>query len=212
MPSKIFLTSSVSFVAKDIAKKLGGVKNKKILYIYTAAEKKLGADWQIADRTSLVKVGFKVIDYTITGKTSAAIKKDINNVDAIYVGGGNQFYLLQQIQLTKSAPIFRQAVKNGKIYISTSAGSMVSGPDIYSSYKLDKVKEAPRLKGYKGLGLVDLSVLPHWGSDKQKNNYRLQRLANNYNIKNKLILLTNYQYLQIEDGWYRMIDVKNKTA
>lgn len=210
MSSKIFLTSSVSFVAKDIAKKLGGVKNKKILYIYTACEKKLGSDWQIADRTSLVKAGFKVIDYTITSKPVAAIKKDFQNVDALYVGGGNSFYLLQQIQLTKSAPIFKQAIKDGKIYIGTSAGSVVAGNSIYPSYNLDNVKSAPKLKGYKGMGLVDFCVLPHWGSEKSKDNYLNQKLAHNYNTKNKLIFLDDYQYMQIEDGWYRMIDVKNK--
>ena len=210
MTRRIFLTSSVNFVASDIAKRIGGVKNKKILYIYTACENKLGEPWQIADREALVKVGFKVIDYTITGKTAAVIKKDIQKVAAIYMSGGNPFYLLQQLQLTKSLSIFRDAVKAGKIYIGTSAGSVIAGPDIYPVHRLDKVKEAPKLKGYKGLGLVDFVILPHWGSANFKDRYRLERLANNYNTKNKLVILTNYQYLQIEDDWYRMLEVKHK--
>jgi dipeptidase E len=210
MARQIFLTSSVNFVAHDIAKKIGGAKNKQLLYIYTACEKKLGEPWQKADRKALVKAGFKVIDYTITGKTAATIKKDLQKVATIYMSGGNTFYLLQQLQLTKSLAIFRDAVKAGKIYIGTSAGSIVAGPDIYPSYRLDRAKEAPKLKGYKGLGLVDFVVLPHWGSANFKNRYRLERLAHNYNTKNKLILLTNYQYLQIEDDWYRMLEVKHK--
>ncbi|MCX6794733.1 MAG: Type 1 glutamine amidotransferase-like domain-containing protein [Candidatus Falkowbacteria bacterium] len=213
MPStKIFLTSSVNLVAKDIAQKIGGAKNKKLLYIYTACEKKLGEPWQIADRNALVEAGFKVIDYTITGKTKEAIKKDIQKIDVIYFSGGNTFYLLQQIQLTKSAPIFREVVKNGKIYIGTSAGSIVAGPDIYPTYKLDNAKQAPKLKGYKGLGLVDFVVLPHWGSQHFKKRYLKQRLAHNYNTKHKLVILNDYQYLQIEDGWYRMVEIKHKTS
>lgn len=211
MIRRIFLTSSVNFVASDIAKRIGGAKNKKLLYIYTACEKKLGEPWQIADRQALVKAGFKVIDYTITGKTAATIKKDIQKVVAIYIGGGNTFYLLQQLQLTKSLAVFREAVKAGKIYIGTSAGSIVAGPDIYPSYRLDRAKEAPKLKGYKGLGLVDFVVLPHWGMEgHHKELYLNQRMAHNYNTKNKLILLNDYQYIQIENDWYRMLEVKHK--
>lgn len=28
--------------------------------------------------------------------------------------------------------------------------------------------------------------------------------------KTQRIFLTNYQYMQVEDGWYKMVDVKNK--
>jgi dipeptidase E len=207
--SKIFLTSSVKLVASDIAKKIGGVKNIKLLYIYTACEKQLGEKWQKDDKKALVKAGFKLTDYTVTGKTPVAIKKSIQVVDGIYFTGGSAFYLMQQIQLTKSAAIFRDAVKSGKIYISTSAGSVVAGPDIYPVHSLDRIKAASKLKGYKGLSLVDFVVLPHWGSGHFKNNYRLERLADNYNTKNKLILLNDYQYIQIEDGWYRIVEVKH---
>lgn len=207
--TKIFLTSSVHLVAKDIAKKLGGAKNKKLLYIYTAGEKKLGELWQRTDRQALVKAGFKVFDYTVTGKTAAMIKKDIQKVDVIYFGGGNTFYLLQQLQLTKSINIFRDAVKAGKIYIGTSAGSIVAGPDIYPSYRLDNVKQAPRIKGYKGLSIVDFVVFPHWGSEHFRSRYLNQRLAFNYHTKNKFILLNDYQYMQVEGDWYRMVEIKH---
>lgn len=209
---KIFLTSSVHLVAKDIAKKIGGAKNKKLLYIYTAAELKKGESWQETDRKSLVKAGFDVIDYTITGKTKEVIKKDVQKVDVIYFGGGNTFYLLQQIQLTKSASVFRNAVKAGKIYIGTSAGSIVAGPDIYPSYKLDNLRKAPKIKGYKGLSLVDFIIFPHWGSEHFRSRYLNQRLSHNYHTKNKFILLNDYQYLQIEGDWYRMVDIRHKTG
>ena len=170
---------------------------------------KLGEALQREDRKALVKAGFVVADYTVTGKTKTAIRQEVKMADVIYFSGGNTFYLLQQLQLTQSAGIFRNAIKAGKIYIGTSAGSIVAGPDIYPTYNLDKVKEAPRLKGYKCLGLVDFVVLPHWGSQHFKERYLKQRLTHNYNIKNKLILLNNYQYVQIESDWYRIVEVKH---
>ena len=210
MTPKIFLTSSVNCVAKDIAKKLGGVKNKKILYIYTACEQKRGSAWQIYNRESLVKIGFKVSDYTITGKSVATIKKDFKNTDALYVEGGSSLYLLQQIQLTKSASLFKQVVKDGKIYIGTSAGSMVAGASVGTSYIPSKIKTAPKLKGCKGLGLVDVCILPHWGSEKHKEEYFSEKLIHNYNTKNKLIILNDYQYIQTKDDWYQIVEVKHK--
>jgi len=210
MTKSIFLTSSVKLVAKDIAKKIGGVKNKKLLYIYTACELKLGEAWQKEDRSSLTKAGFRVIDYTITGKSKNAIAKEVRQSDAIYFTGGNTFYLLQQIQLSGSAEVFKKAVTSGKVYISTSAGSIVAGPDIYPSYKLDNVKQAPKLKGYKGLGLVDFVVLPHWGSKHFKERYLNQRLAHTYNTKNKIILLNDYQYIEVKDDWYRIVELGRK--
>ncbi|MHB8903587.1 MAG: Type 1 glutamine amidotransferase-like domain-containing protein, partial [Patescibacteria group bacterium] len=71
-------------------------------------------------------------------------------------------------------------------------------------------KEAPKLKGYRGLGLVDFVVLPHWGSDHFRSRYLNQRLAHNYNLKNKLILLNDYQYIEVKDDWYKIVEVKHK--
>ncbi|MFA5163729.1 MAG: Type 1 glutamine amidotransferase-like domain-containing protein [Patescibacteria group bacterium] len=209
MIRRIFLTSSVKLIAQDIAKKIGGAKGKRLLYIYTACELKLGEAWQKADKDALTKAGFKITDYTLSGKTKQEIAKEIKKVDVIYFTGGNTFYLLQQIQLSQSADLFRKAVKSGKIYISTSAGSIVAGPDIYPTYKLDNLKQAPKLKGYKGLGLVDFVVFPHWGSKHFKERYLNHRLAHNYNTKNKLILLNDYQYIQVESDWYRIVEVKH---
>lgn len=210
MTKRIFLTSSVNRVANDIAKKIGGAKNKKILYIYTAGDKQRDEKWQKDDRKALVKAGFEVIDYTIVGKTKEIIKKDLQKVDIVYVGGGNTFYLLEKIQETKCAGVFRDFVKSGKIYISTSAGSIIAGPDIYTFYELDKIKKAPNLKNYQGLGLVDFEICPHWGSPSKKERYLNQRMPHNYNLKNKLIILTDYQYVEVKDDWYKIVEVRHK--
>ena len=210
MTKRIFLTSSINRVAFDIAKKIGGAKNKKILYIYTAGDKRLEAKWQKDDRRALVRDGFEVIDYTIVGKTKETIKKDLKKFEIVYVGGGNTFYLLEQIQQTKCAGLIRDFVNRGKIYISTSAGSVIAGPDIYPVYQLDRVEEAPKLKGYKGIGLVDFVVLPHWGKEDHKERYLNQRLAQNYNVKNKQILLNDYQYIEVRDDFYKIVEVKHR--
>lgn len=210
MLKRVFLTSSVSRVAGDIAKKLGGSKGKKLLYVYTAGEHQLDEVWQKVDRQALAKAGFRLIDYTITGQSKEQVKRMLVGTDAIYFGGGNTFYLLEKLQLAGALNLIRDFVARGGIYIGTSAGSIVAGPDISPFYMLDKARLAPKLRGYKGLGLVDFVVLPHWGSPHFKNRYLGSRLRNNYNLKNKLVILNDYQYVEVRDDWYRLVEVRHK--
>jgi len=99
-------------------------------------------------------------------------------------------------------------IKNGKVYIGCSAGSIIAGPDIYITRFIDEISNASKLKSYKGLGLVDFVVFPHWGSKDFREIYLNERLRNSYNQKNKIILLTDYQYVRVKDDWYRIVDVK----
>lgn len=205
---KLFLTSSISFVASDIAKRLKK-RNLKLIFIDTAAEVEEGDLWWLKDdRKALIDAGFNVTDYTITGKTQTQIEKDIKDYDVICISGGNTFYLLEKIQQSKCAAVIKGYVEQGKIYIGTSAGSVVVGPDIYPVYMIDYVKKAPNLNGYKGLELVDFVVLPHWGSDYFKDLYLNQRLEHAYTTNHKIILLTDYQYVKVEGDRYQIIEVK----
>lgn len=205
---RLFLTSSIDEVASHVAKKIDK-KGLKLIFIKTASETESDLSWLEKDREALVKAGFKVTDYTLTGKTRADIEKTLKNTDVIFFSGGNTFYLLQRIQETKSADVIRKFVENGKIYIGSSAGSIVAGPDIYPSYRIDNVKKAPNLKGYIGLGLIDVVVLPHWGSNHFKKLYMKTRLKHIYNTDYKLILLNDYQYLEVKDNIYHIEEISH---
>ena len=127
------------------------------------------------------------------------------------MSGGNTFYLLQEMQKTGAMQIVRRIVNEGKIYIGTSAGSVVAGPDISAIKNLDSEKAAPELQGYEGLSLIELVVLPHWGSPCFRESYLRQGLNHLYdNPIYKAVLLTDNQYLSCkEDGLFEIIDVKN---
>ena len=203
----IFLTSSVNFCAEDIAKKFG--LKGRLVFITTASEPKPKKDleWQDDDKNALVKSGFDVFDYTITDKKEEEIRKDLKDVDIIYVSGGNTFYLLEKIKESHFDKIVKDFIAKGKIYIGTSAGSIVAGPDIFPAYYLDSAKEAKNLKDYKGMGLVDFTVLPHWGSEHFRERYLEQRLEHVYKEGYKLILLNDNQYVAVDGDKYRIIDI-----
>lgn len=208
---KIFLTSSVSSVANDIGHRLGAqTKKLSLLFISTASEVEEGdLGWQETDFNALKSAGFDVEKYTVTGKTKKEVQKKLESVDVIYVGGGNTFYLLQQLRASGAHEIIPKLVSSGKIYIGSSAGSLVAGPNIEPSRNLDNVKKAPYLKSFNGMNLVDVVVLPHWGSDAFRELYLNQRLAHAYKLQNKIILLTDNQYIQTNgDGLFEIVAEK----
>lgn len=203
----IFLTSSVNFCAKDIVKRFG-IKGR-LVFITTASEPKSENDltWQDMDRNALRESGFDVFDYTITGKNERQLEQDLKDVDVIYVSGGNTFYLLEKARESGFDKVVKKLISSGKKYIGTSAGSIVAGPDIYPVYYLDAADEAKNLKDYKGIGLVDFTVLPHWGSEHFHDRYLNQRLEHAYTMNYKLILLNDNQYIVVDGDKYHIIDV-----
>lgn len=209
--SNIFLSSSIHTVAKHIAQSIGSPKKHKLTFVYTGAELGgLNRSWVKKHRQALVRAGFQISDYTLTGKSQQVIKRDLSATDIILMEGGNTCYLLQQIQQTKSASVICDLVKRGKIYIGSSAGSIVAGPNIHPYFYPNKTKDAPKLKGSKGLGLVDISIMPHWGRADKRRSYLNHRLAQVYNAKSKIILLTDNQYLVVENNSYRIVDIKKE--
>jgi dipeptidase E len=205
---KLFLTSSVNFVAGDIAKKLDLTSNNKLVFITTAAEPKTGdKTWLKNDRQSLVDAGFAVSDYTITGKNSDRLKNDLKGFDFIYLSGGDTWYLLNQSKKSGFFTLIKDLIfKEGKTYIGTSAGSIITGPKC-PDYLLPK-GEVLDIENQKGYGFVDFIILPHWGSDDFRNKYLKGRLEIAYKKDQfPLVTLTDNQYIYIEGDICEFIDV-----
>lgn len=208
---RLFLASSGSAVTQAIATTIGKkARGMGLAFITTAAEVEEGDKWWLRDdRAALVRVGFEVFDYTVTGKTRNQVKKDLARAQAIFLSGGNTFYLLQQLQRCNGMSIIKERVNDGVLYIGSSAGSIIAGPDIEPVRMADNAVKAPKLKGTKSLGLVDFIVFPHWGSDNFRKIYLDHRLAHAYTTKHQIILLTDNQYVRVEGDRYRIEEVKN---
>ncbi len=209
---KIFLTSSVHAVAHDIAKKVDLSKGNKLVFIDTAAEVKKGdKTWLKNDRRALVTAGFDVSDYTISNKTKSQLEKDLTTFDYIYLSGGSTFYLLQQSQKSGFVAVVKDLVlRKGKTYIGTSAGSIIAGkkcPD----YLLGN-EEILELENHNGYGFVNFTILPHWGSKDFRERYLGSRLEIAYKKDQvPLLLLTDTQYVHIQDEWAEIVDVSKRS-
>lgn len=205
--SHIFLTSQVNAVAQSIADKIPSLETKKLAYITTASEQSHELAWRDKNRQALLDAGFTIEDYTITHKTAGQVKGELDVFDILFMEGGDSFYLLEQIQQTDCKEVLRELIRD-KIYIGCSAGSIVAGPDIYPARRLSTAT-FPQLKETKGLEIVDILVLPHWGAG-----FRRQiwlegesgsdgRIFHNYDTNLKRVLLADDQYLEFKDGWFK---------
>jgi dipeptidase E len=206
---RVFLASAGSFVAGDVAERMAGERGLKLLYVTTAAEAEDGDLWWLrADRDALATAGFLVFEYTITGKSREEIARAFDDANVLCFSGGNNYYLLEKIQQTGCADLIRRAVENGKPYFGISAGAIVAGPDLSPLYYEPDARKAPELKGLKGLALVDFIVFPHWGNPYFKDFYMNQRLVQAFTPGHKIILLTDSQYVYVEDDAFRIIETK----
>lgn len=200
-------------VAHHIAQQLDLSVNNKLAFINTAAEVEAGEKkWLADDRQSLVDAGFEVFDYTLTDKDEAQLRADLVDTDYLYVSGGNTYYLLEKAQQSGFIEVVRDLVCNqDKVYISTSAGSIIAGPDTEPARRLEKLEQAPNLQGFAGFNLVNFCLLPHWGSNTFRQMYLETRLEHAYK-KNQvpLVLLTDTQYIKVTGEAVEFIETRQQ--
>lgn len=209
MKGELFLTSSVHAVAHNIAKRVDLSKTNKLVFIDTASEPKgerEDLEWQKTDRQTLVDAGFVVSDYTITGKSRSQLEADLDAFDYIYLSGGDTFYLLEQSQKSGFVTLIRELVQEkGKIYIGTSAGSIIAGPRLLDYHQAEGVT----LEDRDTYGLVNFTVIPHWGSDDFREKYLGGRMKIVYKESQApLLLLTDTQYVHVQNGRTEIVDVR----
>lgn len=208
MKGELFLTSSVERVAHDLAKRRDFSHAHKLVFIDTASEPKgerEDLEWQKIDRQALVDAGFVVSDYTITGKSESEVRTHLEQFDCLYFSGGSTFYLLEQSQKSGLVSLIQELVQEqGKIYMGTSAGSIIAGPRL-----LDYHQGEVTLESRDTFGLVNFTLIPHWGSESFKEKYLGGRIGVVYKEDQvPLLLLTDNQYVHVKDGQVEIIDVR----
>jgi dipeptidase E len=118
------------------------------------------------DRQQLQGLGHHLTYIDLDHLSHIEINARLDAVDALYVTGGNTFYLMQQIQRKSLAGPLVDRLRHGLPYLGSSAGAAVLGPTLEPLVTLDDPADAPHLRGRAGLGVVNFVPLPHYGQEK----------------------------------------------
>lgn len=187
---KILLSSNKQIIKKYLE------ENSKIGFIPTASELDQDRWYMEQDKNDLVKMNYNIVNIEITNESKEEIIKKLNNVDAIFIAGGNCFYLLQQLKQKDVIPELIEFA-NKKIYIGSSAGSCITSPSIEYVSKLDNKSEAPLLQDYQGMNLINKYILPHYKSSDEYTKLINEIIEENPNLQ--FIPLTNEQAIIVND-------------
>lgn len=149
---------------KNFKDKLYGIiskeelNNKKVLYITTASDGEEGDDksWMDEEYKTIVDLGIyesNITEYKIGNEVN------IDDFDIMYMMGGNTFYLLDVIRKTGFDKIISNFINNGKIYIGSSAGSIILGNSIDVALGYDE--NNVNMTDFTGLKIIDALIVPH---------------------------------------------------
>ena len=174
-------------------------------FISTASELDDDRWYMEKDKEDLSKMNYNVLIIDISKESKEEILEKFNNIDAIFIAGGNSFYLLQQLKIKNVLQELINFATN-KIYVGSSAGSCIACPSIDYVEKLDDKLQAPLLDNFNAMNLVDFYILPHYKSkekytnladeiEKDYSNYKFVKLSNEqaiivYNTNNYKIIET----------------------
>ncbi|MBN1779395.1 MAG: Type 1 glutamine amidotransferase-like domain-containing protein [Candidatus Buchananbacteria bacterium] len=168
---KLFLSSdSETVIKKGIKSFFGQSKKVKICYVTTAVKGTRHPDFFEPYKKMMIKAGYRFDELDVEGKSKPAIKKILDNSDAVWVEGGNTFYLLKAIRKTGFDKILIKFIESGKPYFGTSAGSYILCPTIDMSTWRKPGDEKPRfgLKNLLALEVVPFLIKAHYKSDQKK--------------------------------------------
>ena len=195
----LILLSSNKEILKNYIK-----PNGKVGFVATASELENNREFVGKDRRELIDIGFELIDFDITNEDKTKILEKLNYIDALFVAGGNAFYLLQQLYM-KDILIDLINFARKKIYVGSSAGACIACPSIDYLEKLDNKSNAPFLKNCYSMNLIDAYILPHYNS-KDKYTKLADEIEKEY-FKYKFIKLSNAQAIIVDDlGRYVVIE------
>lgn len=192
----IFLASSFSDVYLDFKNSIKeSLSGKTVTFIPTASNPEEITFYVDNDRLAFEKLGIKVEILNIDKESYETIENTLNKNDYIFISGGNTFYLLQELKRSKADEIIKKLINQGKLYIGSSAGAIVLGPELNYIKSLDDCSKAPNLVDTKGIGIINISILPHFGDEPFST--VTKDIFVNFHQKLVLVPLTNKQFIYI---------------
>lgn len=181
MPN-IILTSSFATVSSELRAKNILPHQVSVAFIPTAGDIYPSTPWIEGDRRALIDLGYQITDVDLKGKAATSLKEELAFADIIFVAGGNTTYLLVEARRSGFDLIIRDLLAQGKMYIGSSAGSILAGPSVepFLEEDLGELGRNFVVENPACLGLVDYIVLPHYPAYTERNDEIAEKYAERF--------------------------------
>jgi len=194
------LYESIELVKKFLDK---NTESKKILFIPTATNVDEYKKYIHLTQKAFEDFGYEVENFDISIFSEEIAKEKLSEAKAVFISGGNTFYLLQELKRKNLTSYLKERIENGLLYIGESAGSVIAAPDIEYASIVDDKTLATELNDYTGLNLVDFYIVPHFEEEPFVESSR--NTVELYKDKLDLKLINNKEAILVENNNFTII-------
>lgn len=181
-------------------------KDIVVAFIPTAADPEEDKWFVKSAMDEIKEIGMQLFTVDLKDENEQSLMEKLAGSDVVYVNGGNTFYLLDWARKSGFDKVIKDLVIQGKVYIGTSAGSLLVGPDIsVSGWKSSWDRNIVGLKDFSGLGLVPFVVSPHFAESERE---VLEK--NMKEVNYQIIALTDKQAIAVEDDHKQLVGEGNE--
>lgn len=125
---------------------------RQLLFVPFALHDRAGYTQKARER--FTREGIQVVEAT----PDAAGRADVEAAEAVFVGGGNTFRLLDALQRSGLLEALRARARGGMPYMGASAGTNIVAPTIRTTNDMPIVQPS----SFEALGLVPFQINPHY--------------------------------------------------
>jgi peptidase E/mRNA-degrading endonuclease toxin of MazEF toxin-antitoxin module len=208
---RLFLTSAgIQPETKDYFLRFLGrnPKNIKVAFIPTASNHPDESRKYVEiSKNQLIELGFWVEEIDIEFFPKEELRIKLESFDIIYVNGGNTFYLLEQFKKSGLDLYIKDLLKD-RIYIGTSAGSIIAAPNIEICNWKNGDKNDYKIKDLGSLSLVPFTFFVHYEEFEHKKIVEDAKI--NYPLE--VICLSNTQAVVVENNRYEIVGKGEKVS
>jgi len=205
---KLYLTSAAINVLDELIPLLPGQEQGTTdCYIVTAGNLDDNPHWIANEVSGIYKAGRAVRQVDLADLARDDLATAFAGCAVIWVGGGNTFYLLQEVRRSGFDEFVAMQVMAGTTYVGTSAGSIILAPNIESVRFADDPAQAPDLVSFDGLGLFPLVAFAHFDNPGFKDVYRqilLFALENDVDF----VTLKEKQFIIVDGDSWRIVSTE----
>ena len=175
-------------------------------YITTAGNLEGNPPWMDEEIEAIEKAGLAIRRVDLAELSANAMADKFRGCDVIWVGGGNTYYLLQEVRRSGFDDFVVEKIADGVPYVGTSAGSLILAPNIEC---IKYAEEHPdldlSLESYDGLNVFPLVTFVHFDNPDFRDIYRrilMDALDNDV----AFVTLRDDQFIFVDGETWKIID------